>query len=253
MAELTAEQISKLVSENIDGELRELEQQVIKQYGGIEAEISVDEKIEEVKELEFEAGVLQPVQEPVAGVAEPELEITLPGVEEHKPEEPKTKAYYIDKILEIQAKSGGGEHTKGKLSRKKRDELEQMLAHMLGEEAQKLVGMKGQVIDQANSIAEFMFMMHLTIAQVGELASDQFKEYTGDVAILEGWSDNMTEEKEELIAILLLLYKENKVVVDKYLTTASRYGIWMLKSMGLTIFKNVAKKKKHSNSELKQT
>lgn len=76
--------------------------------------------------------------------------------------------------------------------------------------------------------AEALFLANVGIASVLEQITKQTSEYTG--VEIEGWSQDLKNDKENLINILEGVYREHADVCQAYLSPTSIYALYMLSS-----------------------
>jgi hypothetical protein len=91
-----------------------------------------------------------------------------------------------------------------------------------------------------------LYNMNMLMVEVCETASVFMKNKTGDIAILEGWQENVETQKERLLRVMERLYEKNAEVIDVVCSPAIQYAQIMLFSAGLTVNKNIKKKKMES-------
>jgi len=220
--------ISKLVSNAIDDELKEQQDKIANDFGAIKVDAEITTE--------------QPVEEPAA--EEPKFD-TPTGIA--LPEKKSTKKSLISSILEMQEKIGSGDLSEPSLLKMKKAELEQILTIHY----EKLAGLskeeKPPLEISSNVIVENMYIMNLLISGVLEQGSKKIKDSTYGVALFDGLTENIKNTKSDLMVILQKVYGEHKSVLEKFATPAALYLGYMTKTLAFTALDNFEKKKLLSN------
>jgi hypothetical protein len=89
-------------------------------------------------------------------------------------------------------------------------------------------GGAGININSKQTGARTLYMANLGLVSVIEQVSRQTCEYTG--VIVEGWSDDIKNDKEQLMQILEGVYAENASIVQTYMSPTSVWALYMLSS-----------------------
>lgn len=253
MENLTPEEITRIVEKSIDSDLESKEIEFAEKFGAIKLEPSTEEIKKEFDDLkgkeELDAEeITKEFPQESDGLEEKEkiddsININIAGLAA-----PKTKKYFIEEILKIQeAKGIKNGHKKSKLWRMSLAELEELFSVILKEEIKNHPDIKKLSGDDnlETQAANGMFMINLCLVQILEQTSEGLKSYTGDIPILDGWTEQFMKQKDELMPILVRLYKENKTMMDKVLSATNQYIMFMLGSALLVTTQNTMKKKKN--------
>lgn len=180
---------------------------------------------------------------------------------EKKPEEPpqdkekelkrKTKAELIKEFLKIQETQGKKTHEESQLKKMLKNDIIKLIANYANEIIEKPKGAENasqQVADVLrtaeglNMIAESLFNMNLLITSGSESLSVYFKKRTKDIALLEGFTQNVIDRKQEFIIIFKAMYLNHKTEFDKYLSPVAQYAMMMALAATVTVTKNIKKK-----------
>ena len=86
----------------------------------------------------------------------------------------------------------------------------------------------GPVLASAKGGAQTLYMATTGMVSVLENVSVQTEDYTG--CRLEGWSDDLKKDKEQLMMILEGVYSENAEIVSTYMSASSVLGLYLLTS-----------------------
>jgi hypothetical protein len=237
---MEADDVSKQVTAALDQELALKEQELASTYGAFETkplpteqQISnlTDDKGKEEKEV-FPPDFVLPEPKPA---------------DAPKPEPPKTKDALVKSILELQSVTGKGDLTDSKLRRMKKAELEVTLAGLYNKASEKAQERTGNALTDleadSNVIVENLFLINMMMVSMMEKGSDMIKERTYGVALLEGMTGQVKSTKDELMTILLRIYKDHFEILKKFATPTALYLGYMAKTAGLTVMTNLEKKK----------
>jgi len=235
----TIDEINRQVAENIDNDLKSAEEDIAKQFGAIKIE-SKDNLIEKAQEINNE-------------LAEEKSEATENLILPETEPPPKTKDSIIASIIELETSLGMKPSLESKLKRKKKADLEQMLASLFSKGTEKVAikNEEGKSRDEVNSnvIVENLFTMNLILFGSLEKVSDKVKSQTYDVALLEGLTERLRETKSDLMEILKRVYADHKVILNKIATPIALYFTYITNQMVLTAYNNLEKKKQMSKGK----
>ena len=92
--------------------------------------------------------------------------------------------------------------------------------------------------------------MNLAFCSIFETGSQYVKHKTYDIAVLEGWCEKVTKNKNNLIHIFKQIYADYRETFDKYLNPVTQWSIVMLQTAAITVTDNIKKKKEISKEEL---
>lgn len=246
---MNSDDISKQVTEALDGELEAREQELARAFGAVEVKTLPTEKqiasISEDKGKEEADPIHDIPPEPLPETTK----IELPKTDEP----PKTKDALVKSIMELQASLGRNDWTESKLRREKKASLESLLASFYSNAADKVQDRKESEEENmktdTNVIVENLYMMNLMFSSLLEKGAASLKEKTYNIALLEGMCDNLRETKSELITILRRIYQEHHEVIKRLATPTALYLGYMTKTMGVTVMSNLEKKKTMSNEK----
>ena len=96
---------------------------------------------------------------------------------------------------------------------------------------------------QLELVSNGLFQMNQVLISLLETGSQYAKDKTGGIAVLENWSQNTLQKKQQFLDVFKLIYKDYKVELDKYLSPVVQYSILMGNSAAEVIVTNIKKKK----------
>lgn len=221
----------------LDSEKKDIEEKVLN-------EVKKDETIKEIiSESNMDKGISQ-----TAGIPTMEL----------------TKKELVQQFLDLQKTQGKTTYSEAVIKKMTKLQIIKLIANytneVIGGEAisetvnrtpEELREIKTQELlrtaEGLNIIAEGIFNMNLAFVSGTESLSVYFKGRTKDIAVLEGFTDNVIKRKEAFMAVFKGIYMNYKPEFDKYLSPTVQYAMIMLQVAAITIAGNVKKKDENSN------
>lgn len=238
----TAEDINKKVAEAFDTQLKDVENEIAKQYGAIssQSEIQIDPFLD-VKNGASAVNEITDDSTPEIIQTQTELPPPPPLIDMNVN---RTKKELIDTVLELQDKLKiENPQPESQLKKLRKIELEKRLAELADSGLKKAQQEMIQAAVTPGGIAEQLFVMNVALCSLSETISGRFKEQTGDVNILEGWREKVIQQKEDFLPILQRIYTDHKPVIDRYVSPVSQWGFIMLSTATSTVIDNTRKKK----------
>ena len=242
MNEIPAEEIERIVLNQIDESLIEKETEIANSFGAVKYE-SVEEKLDRLdkgKEEEDEP-------EPESNYDSVPIKVDEP-VEMLQTEKTRTKQNLIADILKMQEKLEENEYTEATLKRKKKIELMEIAGAMFDRSVRKLTGIKknpsGNYEISPETTVNLMYLGNLIFTELAEKVSETYKSSTYDVAIFAGWKGILEERRESFIQILSAINKKYGKSLECYMDPLVFYGLFMLETGGQCALKNFNQKKK---------
>jgi len=160
----------------------------------------------------------------------------------------KKKDDLVKDIIELQKQNGIIPTNPGALMKKKKQELEVILAHLFDYSVKKQSGIPGtenQALDlSGESVAENLFMMNFAFCKMTEHISETFKKFTYGENFLEGWSQDIENNKKTFLIVLAKIFKEHRDIIIKYATPLGVWAFLMITSATKVVASNIEKKKK---------
>lgn len=204
------------------------------------------EKINDDDILNFEDDISSVLAESVAQKVN-KIEKT-----ETKKKRAPLKSDICDDIIKLNNELGRTPVEKKTLMRMKLQQLEKKLAGLItiGVDAvqKEELGVNGApAIDgDVEYATNALYTLNLTACYFAEKLSVSYRDELG--GDLDGWSDNIKRDKKALKEILKEIYKENKEIVDEYVSPACTWFLFMITTATVTYSDNLKKKPKTSQS-----
>lgn len=264
----------------LDSEKEKLQQELIKslqQASSLEQQKSLQvtpnpiEKKEEPERVDKSSSSLD-----YSGATSQDEEIVKQMEKENKIKElnKSTKLKLIQQFVELQAAANDNQYSAHKLKNMKKDEIIKLIANYSND---KLIGSSSSQqttetttpvstsvsgissvpaapscnVEQLNAVANGIFNINLAMVSLLETGSHALKAKTGNVALLENWTQNVTQKKEAFIFIFKQIYKDYKCEIDKYLSPIAQYAIIMSQSAMEVVITNIKKNKEQSQEQSK--
>lgn len=246
--------ISQLVSNALDEELKKQETEIAEKFGAIKVETPVTV----IRENAGVADELQQLQSELAVDDSPEKTTSFepappapPAPKIEIPADPskRTKDQIISDILKLQEALGRNDHVEYALKRRKKADLLEILGGLVKSAATEVTGLsekKASIEEKTagytESIVNNLFAMNLLVVEGVERVGERFKDKTGGVHLLEGYRNEVMAKREALLPILQKIYTDNKVEIDKYMSPIAMWAMVMISCASNVAISNSKKK-----------
>ena len=157
----------------------------------------------------------------------------------------RTKSQIIDDIMKLQSEMGTDDKPRTFFERMTKGDLEIYLGQISNEavdmlrEADSISEDPEKITRRSEMGAKALFQFNLIVVKVLELGSINFREKMG--TSLEGMTQDILDNRQQLEEILGEIYQENAEVLTEYLTPLNKYFLLMTGIAGNRLMVNKSK------------